>query len=115
MKQTKIETVDQLTKFIMKVFNQSAPICGVEIKDEWVPAVARLTNAISNKVKFIQTYQMKSFKLEVIQIKEKFGGLRYYVDMTYIGNDEATSQTVHSIRGMLEAAQILICESSDEG
>jgi len=95
-----------------------------EVGDGWIPLIDKLTSMINNKIEDIKKYNdgwlenevitpedhetnkklMENFK--IVQIKEKFGGLRFYVE----GTEYKKHKDIH---GWIQFAEIManyLCE-----
>lgn len=95
-----------------------------EVGDGWIPLLDKLTSMIDNKIKDIKKYNdgwlkngvvtpekyesnkklMDNFK--IVQIKEKFGGLRFYTE----GTDYRVDKDIH---GWIQFAEVManeLCE-----
>lgn len=76
-----------------------APICfGIECGDGWYNLIYALCSQIASELKGSQ----KDTKVQIIQVKEKFGGLRFY-----------TSGATSEIHGMIRTAEAMsykICD-----
>lgn len=76
--------------------------CGIYVDEGWHNIVFMLSNIIYNHCKFqIKNGKMESFP-KVAQIKEKFGGLRFYMD----GGDSFCNGAIH----MAEVIAETTCE-----
>jgi hypothetical protein len=54
---------------------------GFEVGDGWEPLIRELSEKIYSLVqKYNSTLETEDYKFAVIQVKEKFGGLRYYTN-----------------------------------
>lgn len=73
----------------------SKPYGGVVTGPGWWPIIESLCGSISHYLKWRNRDEQLVEPVRVVQIKEKFGGLRFY----YEGGDER-------IRGMVEMAEV---------
>ena len=90
----------RLTKKYPAMFSQ--PYGGIACGEGWWPIIETLCGIINGHIKWKNTDTEVVPQVVVMQIKEKFGGLRFY----YEGGDE-------QIRGMVYMAEALadkICE-----
>ena len=72
----------------------------------WYNLIYTLTNCIDNHVEWKNKRDKTDEKLHIAQIKEKFGGLRYYID----GGDE----TIYGMIRLAESLSFTICEECGE-
>ena len=72
----------------------------------WYKLIYTLTNCIDNHVEWKNKRDKTDEKLHIAQIKEKFGGLRYYID----GGDE----TIYGMIRLAESLSFTICEECGE-
>ncbi len=95
-----------------------------EVGDGWIPLLDRLTSMINNKIETIKKYNDGWLKNEVqtqeeyetnkklmddfkiVQIKEKFGGLRFYVE----GTDYKKHKEIHGWIQFAESMADTLCE-----
>ena len=76
-----------------------APICfGLECGDGWYDLIYTLCSQIACELK----YNQKGTKVQVIQVKEKFGGLRFYTS--------GATDEIHGMIRMAEATSYKICD-----
>lgn len=79
---------------------------GIECDDGWYDLISVLCNCIQNEMNNFTTNkpqdEVEALAIKVTQIKEKFGGLRFY---TTGGNDR-----VHGMITMAESMSYKICE-----
>jgi hypothetical protein len=95
-----------------------------EVGSGWIPLIDKLTSMINNKIETIKNYNegwlknkvvtpekyesnkklMENFK--IVQIKEKFGGLRFYIE----GTDYKVHQDIHGWVQFAEAMSYELCE-----
>lgn len=73
--------------------------CGVSIGDGWCNLIDVLCGEIDDH---LEHHKDKRDDFKVAQVKEKFGGLRFYTD----GNDEYISGTI----ALAESLSYTICE-----
>lgn len=79
----------------------------VECNEGWYNIIDELTKEISEiAVKYLPTDER--LRINVVQIKEKFGGLRYYVNY-YDMNDDDIQRIEHVIRNA-EMKTFAVCE-----
>ena len=71
---------------------------GVNIDEGWVPLVRSLVSVIEHWLKYLK----EKPQFSVFQVKEKFGGLRFY----YVGGDDFIRGAVH----LAEAMSMRTCE-----
>lgn len=76
--------VQHLTEKYSNVYSKGIR-CGAYFPDEWLPIIEELSLKISNE---LIASDIKEFSVD--QIKEKFGGLRYYVT----GSNEKIDQFI---------------------
>jgi hypothetical protein len=78
----------------------------IECGDGWVPLIRKLCEDISR----IQG----NTKISVGQVKEKFGGLRFYLDATLNVEDENAMDQIHKLISKAESDSYHICERCGE-
>jgi hypothetical protein len=108
---TKIDAYDTFVDTLKQKYPEmySEPYGGVCVLPGWWPIIEALSNQIHHYVKWKQEQKEKYGKGEgcptvvVNQIKEKFGGLRFY----YSGGDD-------TIDGMVRMAESWACRSCEE-
>ena len=99
----KAELQKKLFKKFPKIFRQkdlspreTAMCWGIETGDGWYWLLDNLCRAIQNYC------DVKGFQVEATQVKEKFGGLRFYVQ----GSDDVVEQLI----GLVETMSYNVCE-----
>lgn len=83
----------------------------IEILPGWIPLVSKLTEEVAEISRECGT------KIQVFQIKEKFGGLRYYIDVLGDVKDSERNSTLERTQKIIleaEAASMKICEVCSE-
>ena len=92
---------------------------GLACDDGWYDLIETLCGNIQHKTDSRQKYQKNTPQCKAVQVKEKFGGLRFYVAFeSDSSNDEEDSletiRFVSEIRGMISFAESMsyrICEA----
>ena len=82
----------RMEKSYPKLF--SGPYGGFAVGKGWYPIIERLCSNIQSHIEFVNRHTEVCPQVVVAQIKEKFGGLRFYYD----GGDD-------QIRGMVRMAE----------
>ena len=88
----------------------------VGVGEGWVALVNTLTDGIHEILdRQNNASDSADIKLEILQIKEKFGGLRYYYTLTheddvYYDLDEGTQNSVSRYVAQMEQVSYHICE-----
>lgn len=86
--------------------------CGFSCPEGWLTLVEELSASIDH---LLENWVPEGKYLEVTveQVKEKFGGLRFYVDFDYDSEDPDLKHLVSKIRGMIDFAEgfsFKVCE-----
>jgi len=79
--------------------NQTAMCWGIDCGDGWYDLIDTLCSSIQQHIKYGNNVP----QVEAVQVKEKFGGLRFYIDG---GDDE-----INGMIRMAEAMSYRICET----
>ena len=77
---------------------------GIEIKSGWFNLIWRLSETIDA---YHKTNMSKYIRLRVVQVKQKFGGLRYYVDFKADKFTEEDEKDITRLMGMIWFAESL--------
>lgn len=88
----------ELQDKIFEDFPELFELCRPSCDDGWYDLIYTLCSQITNHLK----WNKKDDKVQVVQVKEKFGGLRFYING---GPDE-----VHGMISMAEAMSYKICD-----
>lgn len=85
-------------------FFPSGPLpWGFEVGEGWTSLIETLFARIDTLV-----HEAPGVSIEILQVKEKFGGLRFYYALN--GADEATAQALHEAVDLAAVASTHICE-----
>jgi|SRR5690606_903362 len=113
----KIYKERQQSEFYQKypqMFPKGEPYCGFYCDYGWWPLINRLCSDISTEVDKLGLEGNDKTKpsVTVAQIKEKFGGLRYYVD--FENSDESFMKKINALIHEAEEKSFTICEMCGE-
>lgn len=81
---------------------------GLCVGDGWIPMINRLTDQLVSIIKLHNEETDDECVIELVQIKEKFGGLRYYYSID--SEDTAFKSQIRDIVSVYEHASYFICE-----
>ena len=76
---------------------------GFAVGKGWYPIIERLSSSIQQHIEFVNKKEEVCPQVVVMQVKEKFGGLRFY----YEGGDEY----IHGLVSMAESWADIACET----
>jgi hypothetical protein len=76
---------------------------GFAVGKGWYPIIERLSSSIQQHIEFVNKNEEVCPQVVVMQVKEKFGGLRFY----YEGGDEY----IHGLVSMAESWADVACET----
>jgi hypothetical protein len=99
---------NKLDKYTLEDFQKAFPgmfdnvYCGFSLPKGWGPIVWRLCESIA---------EYKDCKVQVVQIKEKFGSLRFYVNIEANDDDGEISGEVYDLIHKYEDFSSLVCEA----
>lgn len=103
------ELQEKLYKKYPKIFqqkdlpmNQTCMCWGIECGDGWYDILDTLCAWIQNRVDWRNREEETISQVEAVQVKEKFGGLRFYIQ----GGDEE----IYAAISMAEALSYRVCE-----
>lgn len=100
--------------------SQTCMAFGIECGNGWHDLIDLLCDSISHQVETTnQYYPQTKFAVVAAQVKEKYGGLRFYVDYVYDHEADANSmriinQRIDTITGMIhmvERMSVRTCET----
>lgn len=80
------------------------PACGFSLPDGWQGLVRGLSCLIQHWIKYDHEGELSEFRVE--QVKEKFGGLRFYVS--------GANDSIHGAISLAEILSVEICERCGE-
>jgi hypothetical protein len=95
------EKIEEIQKKYPNLFKES-PRCGFYVGDGWLPLVENLCAIIENHLKYLAP-DIDQKEIFVSQVKEKFGGLRFYM------NQE--TPYISGAIAMAESMSYSICET----
>ncbi len=78
----------------------------------WVAHVNKITDTVVSRIKRYNDNRGTQFKLEILQIKEKFGGLRYYFKIQGLADyDVEFYNETHKYITRMETVVEHVCEA----
>lgn len=95
--------LDALPNLYPKLFPRGPLPWGFEVSDGWSELVAILCARIDSILR-----EAHGARMQVVQVKEKFGALRFYYRLE--GVDASTSAAIREAVTLAEAASTHICE-----
>lgn len=83
----------------------------IECEDGWIPHINKITDRLVKDITEYNSKKEKNISFVINQIKEKFGGLRYYVTFTNTDvSDNDFTAGLHKYIWDMEHVSVYICE-----